>query len=149
MLKIIIWLGLAVASWFLYWIGGEDHKPIRWFGCSALALFTLWLWGAWHWSLLICYPLMAVALNQYWDKLTRLWRGNENEYWENWVLHGLGIGLSLLPYAIITHHLIGWIAYTITIAFLTAVWSEWQSKVFWEAGGRGTIIILFLRMLLI
>lgn len=110
-MKVILWLGLSIASAIAYHLGGKGGfkgaKLIRRVGCSLLALGLFWDYrallglqglnlGHW-WAYCLFIILNYMALSTYWDILTQLWRGNEDEYWENWFLTGCGYGLAAIP----------------------------------------------------
>ena len=143
MFKVIITLGLAIISAILYRLGGKggfkNAKAIRRFGCPAIMLLAMLILGKFHWSLLVCYPLMAVALSTYWDFIGH----------DNFFLHGFGIGLSMLPFAWVTHHWLGLLAYTTTLSIGMGMVSAMTGIDWIEETGRGFLIIGFIWMLLI
>ena len=124
--KIILILIFSSCSGFFYYFGGEIETKIRDLGipllCYLPALYILNIWS-WLWCLISALLLFG-ALTTYWDWLTKLWRGNEDEYWENWLLHGLFIGLASLPLLLIGIPL--WVIglRAVVLGVTMAIWSE-------------------------
>ena len=147
----IVWLGLSIAGAILYKWGGSSSGNTKYrdlgvpFCQIALILAFLGLKQPfWGWiSFLVSYCLSFASLTSYYKK------NDENAQWWNWLLVGLINGLAFLPFAIVTQNWIGFIARTVTCAFLVMAWSEKISNAFWEEFGRGFILTSSIPLLLI
>ena len=145
---ILLIIGLSAISGWLYWAGGHGkpyNSKVRDIGCSACNCLALWLLcrnSAPFWVYCLSFILSWAALSTYYDKLTRLWRKNEDEYAENWFLHGFFIGLAFLP--LIFFGLSWWIILlrSIILGVIMMCISVLSKKVFVEEFGRGVAIIL-------
>jgi hypothetical protein len=159
-IKIIIALILAFISGFLYRLGGmsQDCPPAwipkawrkRWVRAWLIppfSLASLFLWwgpsGAWWMILLmslLSWGLMGGFLTTYWDWLTKIWRKTEDEYWENWLLHGFFVGLgATLPFLWVG--MAWWIilANCVVSGLLMMAISEFSGNVWVEEIGRGFV----------
>jgi hypothetical protein len=126
---------LSLLSGFLYRCGGASwgHSKVRDAGCSLIMLITMWRLGLWHWSLLISFGLMWLALSTYRYFLPK----THDKKWYYFSLHGFFTGLALLPYIYFTHC---WFWFWIRVLALTIVigfWSWWIKQVDAEEGIRG------------
>jgi hypothetical protein len=95
------------------------------------------------WINLIAFLLCFGSLTTYWDSVP--W----NKGKDNFFMHGCGIALAYLPYAIVGT---GWTGMLIRIAVLTLAMGLYQRYVthhVWDEGGRGFLIIATLPLLLI
>ena len=100
-------------------------------------------------SLIISFGLTCAALSTYWKK-----KGTDATF-KNYLLHGAGIALAMLPYSIATHHYIGFAIRGVLLPPLIALWATkmnrpilwWQTDVVNEFG-RGAIIGLTIPLLL-
>lgn len=147
-MNILIVLILSAISGWLYWAGGHGkpfNSKYRDWGCSLLSLIALWLLkgitAPW-WAYGLCFGLSWAALSTYWDFLTKLWRKSEDEFFENWLLHGFFLGLSFLPLAWFGPF---WWIIVIRAAILGVLMmaiSELSKNVKVEEGDRGGLIIL-------
>jgi hypothetical protein len=161
-IKILLTLLSISLSGFFYRCGGlgsiteEEKKEEKWIplflrqswirdwvlpAFSLIILFTWWKPDSNYGYLLSIpsYGLMGGTLSTYWDKLTKLWRGDESEYWENWFLHGFFVGLSFFPFIFAG---IAWYNVLINALFsgLLMMWiSERTGKATLEEFGRGGI----------
>ena len=140
----------ALFSGITYYLGGQGgpwykRSWIRDYICPLIVMAFLTQHSLYHWSLWLCYPLMIGACSTYWKK-----KGTDAT-WRNWFLHGLGIGLALIPYAIMIHQVIPIIARSILLGACMALWSGYivvwlKSNVKWlkwniDECGRGLLII--------
>lgn len=150
MIKIIAIVGLAVLAGVLYHAGGQGQKMFRRAGvpilCYFPALVVLFGWSGWLWYF-ISAGLLAFALTSYWDTITKLWRGDEKEYWENWLLHGLINGLAAIPLLLSGIPLWAIMGRAIVLAGLTTWVSERSGKVLTEEFWRGFFVITTLFIL--
>lgn len=166
-MKLWLWLGLSIASGIAYSVagkGGFRHaKLVRRLGCSLLALgLFLGLKGSFNgdhllpfphsshwWAYLLFIPLNYLALSTYWDGLTRLWRGNEDEYWENWILTGTFYSLASFPLLWSGASLIGFVIRTIVLGFGIMLLRENTGSATIEEVGSGFLYALSIPLLLI
>ena len=139
---------LILLSGYLYRKAGrggfKNAKAIRRFGCPGIRAFLLLivfadknLWA--HWQFYLSYVMSVGMIWGYWDWLTRLWRHDESEYWENWALHGLGSGLALLPLAWCGIPALHIVLNAILIAGLMVWISEGSDNADVEEWGRGIV----------
>lgn len=150
MINIGLLIALAILAGVLYHKGGQGQKLYRRAGvpilCYFPALVILFGRSGWLWYLLSA-GLLALALTSYWDTITRIWRGDEKEYWENWLLHGFINGLAAL---LLLWCGVAWYAImgrAIVLAGLTTWVSERSGKVLTEEFWRGALIILTIPIL--
>jgi hypothetical protein len=129
----------------LYRMGGSGNYPrqARLIGVPLLAVILLAVCGGWNWWLLLCIPLMIGAISTYWKK-----KGSDAKWW-NWLLHGLGIAVAMLPYAIATQHYVGFGIRCLVLPLLIMLWSERIGNAVWEEWGRGFLIGITIPLLLI
>ena len=159
MITLIIILALAIVSGLGYWLGGQGADGVkahpwipawffdrntRHFVCPSMAVIAVTVMGHWHWSLLLCWPIMAAATACYWNFLSP----KADKTWWNWLLHGIGIGLSMLPWAYFTHQIIQTILYATLLGIAMSVWSVKTDDDFREESGRGFLIVAVLAAVL-
>lgn len=139
----------SIIAGILYRLGGAKgfNTKFRDFGIPLIILDLFWILGyKINWLLIFSLILTFIALTTYWDKLTKIWRHDESEYFENWFLHGFFIGLSLLPLTSIFGYLI--VIRAIVLGLLMAIWSNIINNDFWEEFGRGFLIIVTLKIII-
>jgi hypothetical protein len=147
----IILIGLASVSYRLGGASPSDFPRLpKWLvksstrdvGVPLVSILAMWILGKYHWSLWICFPLMWGALTTYWKVLNKYFgKPTSDCYWFNYLAHGLGIGLALIPYGVYTHTLIGVIVRSIILGTLMMVTSYLFDNVDLEEGSRGTEIV--------
>ena len=137
--KILIVLGLSVASAALYRMGGIGrpfNTKFRDFGCPTCLIISLLILNPttnisvllW---LLLSFGLAFGAMTTYFNKKNR-----DEKLW-NWILVGLSFGICLLPYALTTKQMLD---FTLRTVFLTVSVAAWSQLIGWddmEEGGRG------------
>lgn len=139
MLKIGLWVILALFSGLLYRLGGIG-KPyptkLRDCGCAACLVACLWLWGI---KLTLLSGLLTFCLS--WAALSSYWKGKATDMkWWNWALHGLGCGLAALPLVLTNIPLVNILCrVTFCAVTMTAV-SEVSDSVWYEEFWRGFIV---------
>lgn len=158
MLNVILWVLLIALSGILYYIGGASKEECKkvlpfvpsWFvdtrardaGCPACAITILGLLFGWHWSLILVYGLMWLALSTYWKK-----KGDDAK-WYNWLMTGFAYGLAFILYVWnYQHNWFGLVLLIVFITYTTMWWSELCDGVIIEASGRGALIILLIPLL--
>ena len=149
-LKILVTIGLSFISGLLYHLGGGAEKGYntKWrdWGCSLIALICLWLLKglnfAFWWGYIAFFLLSWGALSTYWKK-------GVDAKAINWFFHGFGCGLATIPFYWLGIHWWAILVRTVILGLTMMWWSENNDDVFWEEGGRGTLIILTLPILLI
>jgi hypothetical protein len=142
---------LAFISAVCYRMGGSDTYNTKWrdFGCPLCVLIGMLLVNQWHWSLLLCFPLMFGAMTTYWKVLNKFFKkSTEDSYWFNWLAHGLMIGLALFPLTFFVGLLVEVLARSIFLGLLMMIWSEIIDDAVYEEMGRGALIILTLTLFL-
>lgn len=77
---------------------------------------------------------MYAAMTTYWDR----WPPNKGK--DNFFMHGLFIGLALLPIAYGSGLWVEVIVRSFVMAFVMGIWCTVFSNVDWEEYGRGVII---------
>lgn len=134
----------AVIGAILYRMGGSGNFP-RQARVIGVPLLCALLLGILHfnWWILLCIPLMIGAISTYWKK-----RGTDAR-WYHWMLHGLGLSLAMLPYAIATGHWVGFGLRTVVLTILITIWSEKISNAVVEELGRGFFILSTIPLLII
>lgn len=125
--------------WCPSWIINSKTRDV---GCSLLTvLWMILFYPHVHWYVhLISFGLMWGALSTYWDFLN----GKDN-FW----LHGWGIGLACLAYAIDSGLWIGFGVRAFALAVLMGVWCAIFKNDWIEEYGRGAFVIATLPILLI
>ena len=143
----------SIYSGLFYWLGGQGgvwYKKswIRDWVCPLVVLAVMEWFGKWHWSLLLCYPLMVGALSMYHKWLNPIFGKPKTDcYWFNWLFHGLIVGLALLPYGYFTNTIDLVLERAYILGILTMVLSTIIDNDFWEETLRGGLIIATLKML--
>ena len=150
---IIIRLLLSVISGCLYRLGGAGKKgdwldflrdsKTRDVGVSLVSIVFLLLCKVYvpWWAYVLYFVLCWGALSTYWDWLTKLWRKDEKKYWENWVLHGLFVGLSMAPIVYFTGHWGEYIVRSAVLGVSMMIVSELTGDPVAEEFGRGFLVI--------
>lgn len=157
---IILYFILIALGGYLYRLGGASHNEfpylpkwlvkgyIRPLGITLLTLLMLTLLGKYHWSLWLCVPLLWLALNSYWGFITKLLgKPTSDNYWFNYLAHGIGVGLAIIPYGIYIHVLPMVFIRAVVMGLMIMVWSQSFDDVDIEEVGRGLIIMTTLFML--
>jgi len=144
MVKLLLWLICSIACGVLYRMGGSDkyNTKVRDLGVPFVFILSLSLWAGWSWWLVLCFGLMFGALTTYWGK-----KGSDKTFL-NYFLHGLGVAVAMLPYAISMHHYIGFIIRCLVVSLGIAYWSIYVGNDIREEFGRGVIIGSTLPLLL-
>jgi len=145
---------LIILGAILYRLGGASHsdypKLPKWLvksytrdiGVTLLTILYLTVLGKYHWSLWGCGLLTWGAITTYHKWLNKYFGDTtEDAHWYNWFAHGLVIGLSLIPYGVITNTLPMVICRSLLMGFVMAIWCECQSDVEIEEGFRGAVIV--------
>jgi len=99
---------------------------------------------------LASFILTALGLSTYHKWLNKYFnKSTDDSHYFNWLAHGLGIGLALLPviYLGISWYLI--VLRAVVLGLSIMVWSELNDNAVWEECGRGAIIILTIPILFI
>jgi hypothetical protein len=125
-------------------MGGTWYKrsKIRDLVCPLVVLAVMEWTHRWHWSLLICYPLMVVMISTYWKVINKVLKQPQDDcYWFNWFFHGLCVGLALLPYGYMTHTVDLVLVRAYLVGFSMMFWSLLIEDVYVEEGGRGALLI--------
>lgn len=156
-MRILIYIFLCIASSICYRIGGKggfkNAKAVRRFGCSLIALIAIWITlgfnAAYWWVYLIAYILQALALSLYWDIITQFWRGDDSEYWENWLLTGMFYGLAVFPFLSAGVHWYAIIGRSIVLGLFIMWLRERTGKDWLEEIGSGALLILTIPILMI
>jgi len=135
----------SLISGFLYWAGGHG-KPYntlyRDLGIPLLMLGLISLTTGFHWSLIINCLLMYGTLTTYWKILNKFFNKPTTDcFWFNWFIHGLGIGLSFIPYGIYTYTIKFVIIRAIILGLSMMLWSRFIHNK-WDERGRGALIFL-------
>jgi hypothetical protein len=136
----------AIASAITYRMGGSDKYNPKWrdWGCSLLVLLALYVQG--HQVNVYVYLVSFLLL---WGALSSYWRWvNKTEDVEalNWFLHGLGIGLAMLPFFQYVH-IWNILVRAVVLGITMMAWSEANDNAVKEELGRGALIILTLPIL--
>ena len=152
---IILAIG-SVISGILYHCGGIG-KPystkLRDIGCSLIILLTLSFLA--HkifpiWVNLVTFGLSWLFLSTYHKYLNKWFnKPRTDAFYFNWLAHGIGIGLAMIPMA--------WIGITWWLILIRAVvlglsmmvWSELNDNAVSEEFGRGALIVLSLPLLML
>lgn len=141
--KNIIAIFIAVAVAILYRVGGSANG-VRWarpVGIGVGTLITLFLLFGWHWSIILSAGASAGLSTTYFKK-----KGT-SATWKNWLLVGLAMSLALLPWAIFTHHLLGFGIRTLVLTPLIMTWCLTIGDAVLEELGRGFLILITLFLL--
>jgi len=164
MIKGLEILALAVLAAMFYRLGGTD-KSGKWYGflcntktrdigvpvCSTAAIILLTVNQPivsdhpikYALALFLSFGLLFGSLTTYWKK-----KGTDAK-WYNWMLTGIGYGVSYLPIALF---FVDWWGFGIRVCVLAALITGWSviiGKDWLEESGRGFLIILTIPLLLI
>jgi len=125
-------------------MGGSGNFPhqarvvgVPLLSCGMLMLFDF------RWWIFLCIPLMIGAISTYWKK-----KGTDAKWW-NWLLHGLGLCLAMLPYSIASGNWLGFALRLVVLPLVIVIWSEKIGNAVVEELGRGVTIMLTIPLLLI
>jgi hypothetical protein len=138
----MIYIILIILGAILYRMGGREDYDTLWrdIGVPLISLLSMIILNKYHWSLLLCMPLMYASLTTYWKR-------TPDANWFNWFLHGFMIGFAFLPYGIMTHTLL-WVGIrALFMGLFMAIWCEIFEDVLLEEGARGGITVATLCML--
>ena len=146
-MNILIILIASVLSGILYHLGGIG-KPwnTKWrdWGVPLVLLSAYFLLT--HIFVWYCYVasflLTWLALSTYWKK-----DGVDAEGW-NWFLHGLGIGLGMLPFLFVGMHWSVIVLRAFVLGVAMMVWSQLIDNAATEEFGRGVLIVLTLPLII-
>lgn len=140
---ILIIIILSIISGIFYRCGGSSkfNTKFRDLGCPTIMLIAMAVLGNHHWSLLLCFGLLFASLTTYFKR-----KGKDSE-WYNWLLVGLAISLSMLPWAYLTGHLHGFYLRSFILTLGITSWSEAVDNDVLEEFGRGLLIIATLPIL--
>ena len=151
-LKALLVFVIAIIAGILYRMGGSGNFPrqCRLIGVPLVSTALLALLGGFNWWMLLCIPLMIGAISTYWKK-----KGTDATF-INYFLHGVGIAIAMLPYAIATHLYIGFAIRCVCLPLLVAFWATKMNRpiLWWQADvasefGRGFFIAATIPLLLI
>lgn len=140
---------LAILSGILYRLGGKKgyNTKIRDLGCPLITLVALWFLAGFKfpywWAYFLTYGLTFAALTTYYDSIFG---------YDNFYVHGLGIGLASLLLIYLDWRLIFLRAVILMlgIGLLNKYANKWKlpHSDFIEEFGRGALIIITLPILL-
>ena len=156
-MRILITLGLSIIGAILYRWGGQG-KPFntryRDLGVPLCGIGILLTWwqpvNTLGWLMLIPHFGLAFAsMTTYWDWLTKLWRKDESEYWENWLLTGFFYGLSAFPLMWVNIHWYSIIIRAIILGILIMLIRENTKKDIIEEIGSGLVYLITIPLLFI
>ena len=139
---ILILLLLTICSAYLYRKGGTSAGTLyRDIGvsaclCAALSLVAQ-IWGiAGVLAIVISFGLQWAALSTY-----RYFLPKPKDYlWYHYALHGFMVALAAIPFALLTHHWLGFGLRIVVCAAGVGLWSHLIKKDWLEEGGRGAIL---------
>ena len=138
---------LSCISAFLYWAGGHGkpfHTLYRDIGIPLMFLLYM-SYHIWNWTLILSALLMWASLTTYHKWLNPFFKKPTTDaYWFNWIAHGLGVSLSILPFIIVTGLWLPFILRTIVLTAVITLWSEIWNMVEIEDSGKGFAIIITL-----
>jgi hypothetical protein len=133
---------LTICSAILYRLGGTKAGTLyRDIGVSACLCAALSLvaqnWGIVQvLAIVISFGLQWAALSSY-----RYWlKKPENYSFKHYSLHGLMVALAAFPFALLTHHWLGFGIRCIVCAAGVGLWSAAMSRDWLDEGGRGAIL---------
>lgn len=141
---IILSIILSILNSIAYRMGGSGNYP-RWtrpVGVGLGVTAVLWLLFGFHWSILVSAGASAGISTTYFKK-----KGSEAK-WYNWMFVGLALSAALLPWAILTHHILGFVIRSIVLTGLIIVWCQLIGNAVLEELGRGFLIIVTLLLFL-
>jgi hypothetical protein len=140
-MKILITIVLSVLAAILYRMGGSGRYPrqARMVGVPLVSILAMLVLGIHSWWLLLCMGIMVGAISTYWDFIN-----GSDSFW----LHGLFVGLAMLPLIGVVH----WYAIIIRSLVLATFMGAWCKGWSWdiaEETGRGFSIVATMPLLLI
>jgi hypothetical protein len=144
-MKILILLILSCISGICYRVGGTSAGT-KWRDLGVPVIATAFLlilglksqiWGVWGLiiAIFLHFGLLFAALTTYWKK-----KGTDAKWW-NWLLHGLGLSLAILPVILFTGNWLGFLLRTLILTASITIWSEYTKWDVLEEWGRGFLII--------
>lgn len=151
-LQILVVVLCGFISGVAYWLGGQGadgakahpkcpswlfNRAIRHVVCPTMVVAPIALFMPLNAWLSLSWILMFGATTCYWNFL----HPQEDKTWWNWLLHGLFIGLSILPYAISINHTVAGLTYAVACALTMCIWSEEMSVDLYEEFGRGFLMV--------
>jgi len=144
-LKLLLTLLSSILMGVLYRMGGSGNYPrqARLIGVPLIMTILLGIVAGWSWWMLLSFGLTIGAISTYWKK-----KGSDAKWW-NWALHGLGIAVAMLPYAIGVGCYIGFGIRCVFLPVAIMLWSEIIGNAVVEEFGRGCLIGLTIPLLLI
>lgn len=132
-------LGREQDQWIPAWLKNTKYRDV---GCSLLAVGWMAIYYErveWFWYL-ASFGVLWGALTTYWDFVFE-----KDNFW----VHGLGIGVAFIFYAIATGDWIGWGIRCLSLAVLTGGWCAIFKNDWVEELGRGAFIIATLPLMMI
>ncbi len=140
---LIVGIGAIIGGIF-YRMGGSGNFPrqARVVGVPVLCGIVLGILH-WNWWILLCVPIMIAPISTYFKK-----KGTDATFINFW-LHGFGIALSFLPYAISTGCYFGFGIRLVALPLVLAWWSMKIGNDIVEELGRGFFITITIPLLLI
>ena len=94
--------------------------------------------------------LHVLFLSTYWGWINKFFNvAIEDKVWFNWLLHGFGIGLAMMPFALVGLSWVLILIRAVILGFVMMVWSDSWDIDWVEEMGRGASIILTLPILLL
>lgn len=136
---------LSFGSGTLYRMGGGNrfNTKFRDMGCAAVSVVEFFVFGFFHWSLILYFGALFGSLTTYWKK-----KGTDAQ-WYNWLFTGFFYALSAIVYPITTGHWQGFFIRLVFLPLAIMIWSVIEGRVEREEGGRGGLIIATQLLLLI
>lgn len=129
----------------LYRLGGYGlpfNTKVRDLGIPTLSVLYLILIRGWHWTLIPYFLLLFGALSYSFKK-----KGTEMRWW-NYVFMGLGYSISVFPYIILTHNVVGFTTRVVLVTLLTMISSVNIGDDDLEEFCRGYILVASLPVIL-
>ena len=130
---------LSIVSGIFYRMGGSSSYR-SWYRDWLIPLVVtmyMVITHHWHWSLILCYPLLGFALSSYEYFLP----DDPKKRWYNWALHGAFIALSLLPWCLYNGHWNYFLNRLVILPVLITAWTLLCPSPKWDELGRGFFII--------
>lgn len=117
MFSIIGVIVFSLLGAWLYRKGGaaKSNTKFRDVGVAVVVSVLILVLGIRDWSVLFSGVLLMGALTTYWDKVNKFFKRDEQEFWLNWMLTGIGYSLASLP-TVIQHKL--WVGFWIRTVLL-------------------------------
>lgn len=153
---------LSCINAIAYRLGGASHSDfpflpkwlvkgyVRIIGVASIFILYILIRYAWHWTAIPSCLLLGLASNSYHGWITRLLgKPSEDNYWFNYLAHGIGICLAILPW--VWHYGLwhGFGLRLIVLPLVIMLWSIIWDEVNVEEMGRGFFIVASLPMLFI